>query len=124
MSIGPYLEKAKYENNVPEAYFQALPTGRRDKQARARSIQGRFEEGRVYIARDALYTPHLVLELMSFPFGQHDDQVDALSWVGLYLNEFYTQYAPRRAKKASWRDNLWKYVTSSSDFQHKSPMSA
>ena len=124
MSIGPYLEKAKHENNVPEAYFQALPTGRRDKQARARSIQGRFEEGRVYIARDALYTPNLVLELMSFPFGKYDDQVDALSWVGLYLNEFYTQYAPRRVKKASWRDDLWKYVKNSTKPAHRTPMSA
>ena len=125
MSIGPYLEKAKIEQDCPEAYFHALPTGRRDKQARARSIQGRLQEGRVYLPKEASFTSDLLLEMMSFPYGSHDDQVDALAWIGLYLTEFYTQGIPKRKRKLSWRDNLQKFVKKTeATYTGRSAMSA
>lgn len=124
MSIGPYLEKAKHEWQMPEAYFQSLPTGRRDKMARARGIQGRMQEGRVYFPKDAPWVNALHAEMLTFPYGKHDDMVDALAWIGLYLTELYTVSGQRRKPKPSWRDQLAKFVTKTSDKNHKSAMAA
>ena len=124
MSIGPYLDKAKHEWNMPEAYFQSLPTGRRDKMARARGIQGRMQEGRVFFPKDAPWVHKLHAEMLTFPYGQHDDMVDALAWIGLYLTELQTIAGPKRRKKPSWRDQLQKFVTKASDGAHRSAMSA
>ena len=115
MSIGPYLEKAKLEYRVPEAYFQSLPTGRRDKMARARGIQGRMQEGRVYFPKDAPWVNALHAEMLTFPYGKHDDQVDALAWVGLYLTELYTARGPRIKRRKSWREQLDRFVRKPSD---------
>jgi predicted phage terminase large subunit-like protein len=125
MSIGPYLEKAKQEYRVPEAYFQSLPTGRRDKMARARGIQGRLQEGRVYFPKDQPWVNALHAEMLTFPYGKHDDQVDALAWIGLYLTELYTARGPKIKRAISWREKLDKFVISATGGNgRKSAMSA
>jgi len=124
MSIGPYLEKAKYDWQCPEAYFQSLPTGRRDKMARARGIQGRMQEGRVFFPKDANWVNALHAEMLTFPYGKHDDQVDALAWVGLYLTELYTVAGPRRQRSVSWRDKLAQFVTSNVSSKERNAMTA
>ena len=124
MSIGPYLEKAKQDWRVPEANFQSLPTGRRDKVARARGLQGRMQEGRVYFPKEASWTGALYGEFMTFPYGKHDDQVDALAWIGLYLTELHTVHGPRRKPLPSWRDKLAQFVTSNSSTKVRNAMTA
>jgi predicted phage terminase large subunit-like protein len=109
MAIGPFLQKRVAERGLHEAYFKDLKVGRRDKEARARAIQGRMQQGMVYFPRDAVWTGPLVAELLRFPNGTHDDQVDALAWIGLMMTEFAvnfqgTDYAP------SWRDKLRNVV--------------
>ena len=94
MALGPFLEKRVRERGLYEAYFKDLKTGRRDKEARARAIQGRMQQGMVYLPRDELFTGPLVAELLRFPNGVHDDQVDALAWLGLMMTEFATYQAP------------------------------
>jgi hypothetical protein len=108
MSIGPYLEKAKQDWRVPEANFQSLPTGRRDKMARARGT----------------WTGALYGEFMTFPYGKHDDQVDALAWIGLYLTELHTVHGPRRKPAPSWRDKLAQFVTSNANTKIRNAMTA
>ncbi len=94
MALGPFLEKRVRERGLYEAYFKDLKTGRRDKEARARAIQGRMQQGMVFLPRDALFTGPLVAELLRFPNGVHDDQVDARAWLGLMMTEFATYQAP------------------------------
>ena len=48
MALGPFLEKRVRERGLYEAYFKDLKTGKRDKEARARAIQGRMQQGMVY----------------------------------------------------------------------------
>jgi len=105
MAIGPFLQKRVAERGLHEAYFKDLKVGRRDKEARARAIQGRMQQGMVYFPKDAIWTGPLVAELLRFPNGTHDDQVDAIAWIGLMMTEFAVNfqgidYAP------SWRDKL------------------
>ena len=105
MAIGPFLEKRVRERKLHEAYFRDLKTGRRDKEARARAIQGRMQQGMVYFPRDPLWVGPLVAELLRFPNGVHDDQVDALAWIGLMMTEFATYFEPIQ-HIPSWRDKL------------------
>ena len=105
MALGPFLEKRVRERGLYEAYIKDLKTGRRDKEARARAIQGRMQQGMVYLPRDEQFTGPLVAELLRFPNGVHDDQVDALSWIGLMMTEFSTYQAPV-VHEPSWRDRL------------------
>jgi predicted phage terminase large subunit-like protein len=105
MALGPFLEKRIRERGLYEAYIKDLKTGRRDKEARARAIQGRMQQGMVYLPRDEQFTGPLVAELLRFPNGVHDDQVDALSWIGLMMTEFSTYQAPV-VHEPSWRDRL------------------
>ena len=120
MALGPFLEKRVRERGLYEAYIKDLRTGRRDKEARARAIQGRMQQGMVYFPRDAIFTGPLVAELLRFHGGVHDDQVDALAWLGLMMTEFATYQAPV-IREPSWRDRL-DYLTATP--KNKSAMSA
>lgn len=105
MALGPFLEKRIRERGLYEAFIKDLKTGRRDKEARARAIQGRMQQGMVFLPKDEQFTGPLVAELLRFPNGVHDDQVDALSWIGLMMTEFSTYQAPV-VHEPSWRDRL------------------
>jgi len=120
MALGPFLEKRIRERGLYEAYIKDLKTGRRDKEARARAIQGRMQQGMVYFPRDAIFSGPLVAEMLRFPNGLHDDQVDALAWLGLMMTEFASYQAPVY-KEPSWRDRL-DYLTATP--KSKSAMSA
>lgn len=48
-----------------------------DKLVRANPLKGRMQLGKVFIQKDQPWTEAFVRELMVFPAGKHDDQVDA-----------------------------------------------
>lgn len=108
LAIGPFLEKRVSERKLYEAYFEPLKTGRRDKEMRARAIQGRLQQGKVFFPRDTAFTDTLVGELLRFPNGVNDDQVDALAWVGVMLSELDQYRTPKVKPTPSWRDRLDK----------------
>lgn len=56
-----------------------------DKQARARTLQGYMQQGRVRYPTTAQWFEHLQQELIRFPNGKHDDQVDSLAWAFIRL---------------------------------------
>lgn len=55
-----------------------IPPGREAKEARAESVTGLFEAGRVKFPRNASWMPELLAEFLRFPYGRHDDIVDAV----------------------------------------------
>jgi hypothetical protein len=67
-----------------------------DKATRARPIQGRAQMGLVHLPEAAAFTPDLVSELLSFPLGKNDDQVDCLSLLGLGLDSIHSAGRPAR----------------------------
>jgi len=84
--IGPYLDRTANERKA-YVYRQAFPV-RADKAVRAQSIRGRMAHPAcgLYVPTKATWFPELRSELLSFPAGKHDDQVDALGLVGQLLD--------------------------------------
>ena len=50
----------------------------KDKITKALPLSARMEAGEIMFRKDALWLPELERELLTFPVGAHDDQVDAL----------------------------------------------
>ena len=72
---------------------ETFPT-RYDKAVRAQSIRGRMELCGLYVPAAAKWLPDLRAELLSFPSGKHDDQVDALGLVGQLMDKFSPGVVP------------------------------
>ncbi|MGA1481780.1 MAG: phage terminase large subunit, partial [Candidatus Nanopelagicales bacterium] len=97
-SLGPFIAERMKERRVYCVREQF--TSSRDKGTRARSIQGRMSMGKVLFPKHKPWTGELVSELLKFPQGKHDDQVDVLSLFGRMLESFYGRgpsMAPRVA---------------------------
>lgn len=84
-SIGPFLRKRMHEEKV-YTLIQTKPLTS-DKRARARSIQGRMQMGKVRFPRYASWWLDARKQLLKFPRATHDDFVDWLAWIGLGLSQ-------------------------------------
>jgi predicted phage terminase large subunit-like protein len=83
--IGPFLERRMRERY---AFVVRKPfAARGDKAVRAQSIRGRMALEGLYVPAGSPWLPDLRSELLSFPAGRHDDQVDALGLVGQLLDQ-------------------------------------
>lgn len=84
-AIGPFLREQMISENT---FLNLLPLkhGGRDKTIRARSIQARLRAKSVKFAKDEDWYPSLEQEVLEFPRGKHDDQVDCLAYLGLMLD--------------------------------------
>jgi hypothetical protein len=65
-----------------------------------------MQQGMVLFPKNSEFTVPLINELLRFPNGVHDDQVDALAWIGLMMAEFSVYRAPVEKPPPSWRDKL------------------
>ena len=74
-SIGPFMHKRMQER---KAYFHMVRlASARDKEERCQSILGRISMGKVRFPKHEEFWPAMQNELIRFPHGKHDDQVDA-----------------------------------------------
>jgi predicted phage terminase large subunit-like protein len=83
--VGPFIERRQRERQA-YVFREQFPT-RGDKAVRAQSIRGRMALEGLYVPIHAPWYPELRSELLSFPAGKHDDQVDALGLVGQLLDQ-------------------------------------
>lgn len=97
--VGPFLEKRQRERKA-WCVREQFPT-RGDKAVRAQSIRGRMALEGLYVPINAGWYPDLRAELLSFPAGKHDDQVDALGLVGQLLDKMLKGEAPKKSDKPS-----------------------
>lgn len=74
-----------------------------DKETRAASLQARYEQGQIHHPPNAPWLDDFEEELLSFPRGEHDDQVDAVvdAVDALTLGPGWAQTA------ASYMDFVW-----------------
>lgn len=83
-AIGPFLNKEMQVRNTYINLYPMVPT--KDKMSRARSIQARMRAGGIRFDKERFWYNTLEDEMARFPRDRHDDQVDALSWIGLTLD--------------------------------------
>ncbi len=86
-SVGPFLEKRMEETGV--YVYREQFTSTSDKATRSQSIRGRMSQGKIYFPRTG-WAEKIIHELMRFPVGKHDDQVDVLSLIGRMLSDMGT----------------------------------
>ena len=77
-----------------------------DKLARARALQGRMQQGMVSFKRGAPWYDSLRTEMLRFPAGAHDDQVDSLSWATQLAVGREAPRRPTENRMKSWKDKL------------------
>jgi predicted phage terminase large subunit-like protein len=83
-SIGPFLNRRMCERGA-YVFGRTFPT-RFDKAVRAQSIRGRMALHGMIVPTKAPWYPAFRTELLSFPAGKHDDQVDAMGLIGQLLD--------------------------------------
>lgn len=102
--VGPFLIKQMRESKAYVAREQ-FPT-RGDKAVRAQSIRGRMALEGLYVPKDAAWRADFESELLRFPAGVHDDQVDAIGLVGQLLDKMTSG---QRAKEPELKKNISGY---------------
>ena len=85
-SLGPFI-RAEMMKRGKFFHIEAL-TMSTDKVTRARSIQARMRSQGVKFDKNKVWFSALENEMLRFPKDVHDDQVDAMSNLGLVLDKF------------------------------------
>jgi predicted phage terminase large subunit-like protein len=103
-SIEALLKKRMRERQMYPSITVLKPIT--DKLARARALQGRMQQGMVSFNADADWYDSARLEMLRFPAGAHDDQVDSLSWMTQLAVGREPPAKPKTKEPESWRDKL------------------
>lgn len=96
--VGPFIVKRMMETKS-YVYREQFPT-RGDKAVRAQSMRGRMAMMGLHYPAGAPWATDLINEMMSFPVGVHDDQVDALGLVGQLMDRMSVGNTPKDEVKA------------------------
>lgn len=125
LTLEPFIQKAEQEKGISLRY-EKLKTRGADKSTRARPIQGRMEQGKVYFPSvdSTPWVSSLINELLKFPLGKNDDQVDSLAWIGQMIMMFGIRNEKKAPPKKSFRDKLRKFGGGGGGPRHRSGMSA
>ncbi len=110
--VGPFLTKRQIERRLLFCYRKQFSSAL-NKATKAQSIRGRMAMGKVYLPRRAPWATDLVSELLRFPAGKNDDQVDVLSLVGRMLDDLVAGEVPKseepmRGLTEMTMDEVWE----------------
>jgi predicted phage terminase large subunit-like protein len=104
-SIGPFLNEAMVKQNTYISLHK-LKHGNKDKVTRARSIQARMRAHGVKFDKDADWFFPFEQELLTFPRGKNDDQVDAFAYIGLMLEWLVEAPTARESEEEEYQLEL------------------
>ena len=77
-----------------------------DKQARGRTLQGRMQQGLVSFSSEADWYDSMRTEMLRFPNGVHDDQVDSAAWNAIMAAGRQPPKKQQSRPMKSWKDRL------------------
>lgn len=103
-AIEALLKKRMRERRVYPSIVVLKPIS--DKMARARPLQGRMQQGMVSFSDRDEWFDACRTEMLRFPAGVHDDQVDALAWMTQMAIGREPPQKPKVKEQKSWRDKL------------------
>jgi predicted phage terminase large subunit-like protein len=100
--VGPFLQRRAVERQA-FTYRRPFPS-KTDKAIRAQSIRGRMAMQGLYLPAAAPWKADFVAELLTFPAGKYDDQVDAIGLVGQLLDHVFgfENVEPEKPKDEVW----------------------
>jgi len=110
-SLGPFLKEQMMQTGIFLNIEEMVPV--KDKETRARGIQARIKQGTVYMNGEASWYPDFEQEMLRFPRDVHDDQVDALAWIGLLLNKVVVGQTAQEAEDEAWEEEFeddWEFT--------------
>jgi predicted phage terminase large subunit-like protein len=93
------------------AAFSTGITPRGDKEMRLAAQSALIEQGRVYLPAQAVWLDEFVKEVLVFPGGRHDDQVDSLALFLKYMRRPGALSLPIKRRKARQRRRQRRLVT-------------
>jgi predicted phage terminase large subunit-like protein len=96
----PVIRKTLADRRI-FVYREAL-TSIADKEARAISIRGHIANTGLHVVKGSPWWPAFRSEMLSFPTGRYDDQVDAISLVGRAIHRLIKGNEPRHDPRP-WR---------------------
>ena len=101
-AITPILKKEMVEQNT---FFDILTfPAIKDKKTRAKIIQARMRAKALKIDHSSHWYSTFEDEFLKFPKGKHDDQVDALSWIGIAYNKTTSADTPEEIKEEEYQE--------------------
>ena len=109
-SIGPFFRERMLATGTFVNVLPIAPTS--DKKARAQSIRARMRMGGVRFPKAADWFYILEDEAILFGRGKHDDQIDALSYLGLILD----QMVEGRTDKEIQDEEYAEYVSEHTEY--------
>jgi predicted phage terminase large subunit-like protein len=112
-TIEPMLVKRMNERKA-FIRLEKLKPGRANKVGRAMNIVARLEQGKVFFPERSEWLTDFEAELLKFPNGRNDDQVDAFAYCGFAINMVIPPQKREPPKKKSWKDDLHKYINKNS----------
>lgn len=109
-ALGPLIQRRQIARRA-FVYRRPFPS-KHDKAVRAQSIRGRMAVEGLYVPTKEPWYEQFQSELLSFPAGKHDDQVDALGLIGQLLDHIehgdeLESKKPSRSLHDMTLDELW-----------------
>lgn len=107
-SLGPFLRDLMVRSNQ---YINLIPMKHlsKDKMTRARSIQARMRASAVKFDKEGLWYQALEDECTRFPRDKHDDQVDALAYLGLLIDRMVDAPTPKEEETLAWQEEMQEF---------------
>jgi predicted phage terminase large subunit-like protein len=101
-SVGPFLRQRMLDTGIFPAITPIAPSA--DKLTRARSIQARMRAGAVKFDKLGDWYYDFEDEAVLFPRSKHDDQVDALAYVGLIVDKMIQGATVRQLQEDDYEE--------------------
>lgn len=115
-AIESLLKKRMKERSVYPVITVLQPLT--DKMARARPLQGRMQQSMVSFSDNAEWYDACRMEMLRFPAGVHDDQVDALAWMTQMAIGRQAPRKPKSEETKSWRAKLAGHLSNNGAGSH------
>jgi predicted phage terminase large subunit-like protein len=112
-SVGPFLRQRMLETGDFVEILPMAPSS--DKKTRAQSIKARMRMGGVRFDKQADWFHELEDEAILFGRGKHDDQVDALAYIGLIMDKMVEGRTEKEVYDDEWAESYAEHESAAGD---------
>jgi predicted phage terminase large subunit-like protein len=100
-TLGPFLREEMRKRDQYPIMMQLTHEGK-DKVQRFKNMQARLRAKTVKFEKSGAWYPYFEDEILKFPRGTKDDQVDALSYLGKLLDKMVRAQTPKEADQEEY----------------------